>query len=108
MVDVRNPGEVRPARFPGPCTSRSPSCPPRLAEIPRTGRSSSYCAGGYRSSVAASLLRRAGFADVSDLLGGYGAWLSLAQPVGERVARNRSSAVDVAAEIDAAVARPRG
>jgi hydroxyacylglutathione hydrolase len=33
-----------------------------------------YCAGGYRSSVAASLLRQNGFADVSDILGGYGAW----------------------------------
>ncbi|BAL88234.1 hypothetical protein AMIS_30140 [Actinoplanes missouriensis 431] len=29
---------------------------------------------GYRSSVAASLLRAAGHPDVSDLLGGYGAW----------------------------------
>jgi rhodanese-related sulfurtransferase len=33
-----------------------------------------FCAGGYRSSVAASVLRHAGFVDVSDLLGGYGAW----------------------------------
>ena len=30
-----------------------------------------YCAGGYRSSIAASLLRRAGFVDVSDVLGGF-------------------------------------
>jgi rhodanese-related sulfurtransferase len=33
-----------------------------------------YCAGGYRSSIAASTLRALGFADVSDLLGGIGAW----------------------------------
>jgi hydroxyacylglutathione hydrolase len=33
-----------------------------------------YCAGGYRSSIAASLLRAVGFADVSDLIGGYQAW----------------------------------
>ena len=33
-----------------------------------------YCAGGYRSSIAASLLRASGFADVSDLIGGYQAW----------------------------------
>jgi rhodanese-related sulfurtransferase len=32
------------------------------------------CAGGWRSSVGASLLRSKGFVDVSDLLGGYGAW----------------------------------
>ena len=33
-------------------------------------------------SVAASLLRRAGHTDVSDLLGGYGAWAALTHPVG--------------------------
>ncbi|MGC8514467.1 MAG: rhodanese-like domain-containing protein, partial [Acidimicrobiales bacterium] len=33
-----------------------------------------YCAGGYRSIAAASLLEALGFDDVSDLLGGYGAW----------------------------------
>jgi rhodanese-related sulfurtransferase len=32
-----------------------------------------FCAGGYRSSLAASMLRAHGFADVSDVLGGYGA-----------------------------------
>ena len=38
-----------------------------------------YCAGGYRSSVAASLLRQRGFEDVSDLLGGYNAWDAVSQ-----------------------------
>jgi rhodanese-related sulfurtransferase len=32
------------------------------------------CAGGYRSSVASSLLKSHGFTDVSDLIGGYNAW----------------------------------
>ena len=36
-----------------------------------------YCAGGYRSSVAASVLRQAGFEDVTDIIGGYGAWSEL-------------------------------
>ena len=35
-----------------------------------------YCGGGYRSSVAASVLRQRGFRDVSDILGGYAAWES--------------------------------
>jgi rhodanese-related sulfurtransferase len=39
------------------------------------------CAGGYRSVVGASLLRHAGFADVSDLLGGFGAWSAAGLPV---------------------------
>ncbi|MGN0124086.1 MAG: rhodanese-like domain-containing protein, partial [Rhodococcus sp. (in: high G+C Gram-positive bacteria)] len=33
-----------------------------------------HCAGGWRSSVAASLLRAQGFGNVTDLLGGYNAW----------------------------------
>ena len=33
-----------------------------------------YCAGGYRSSIAASALTAAGFDDVSDVLGGYEGW----------------------------------
>jgi rhodanese-related sulfurtransferase len=35
---------------------------------------SRYCAGGCRSSGAASLLTAAGFRNVFDLLGGYQAW----------------------------------
>jgi rhodanese-related sulfurtransferase len=35
-----------------------------------------FCAGGYRSSIAASTLRSLGFSDVSDILGGYNAWNS--------------------------------
>ena len=82
VVDVRNPGEVRLGTIPGAVPVPLAQLPGRLAEIPRDRPVVAYCAGGYRSSVAASLLRRAGLDDVSDLLGGYGAWLSLAQPVG--------------------------
>jgi len=33
-----------------------------------------YCAGGYRSSIAASLLQRAGHRNVSEIAGGIAAW----------------------------------
>ena len=33
-----------------------------------------YCAGGYRSSIAASLLKRGGFTAVAELAGGIAAW----------------------------------
>jgi glyoxylase-like metal-dependent hydrolase (beta-lactamase superfamily II)/rhodanese-related sulfurtransferase len=39
-----------------------------------------YCTSGYRSSIAASLLRRNGFANVADLVGGLAAWESSRLP----------------------------
>ncbi|MEI5525487.1 MBL fold metallo-hydrolase [Streptomyces brasiliscabiei] len=49
----------------------------RSDEIPAGRPLVVHCAGGHRSSIAASLLRHRGRTDVSDLLGGYGAWLAL-------------------------------
>lgn len=49
----------------------------RIDEIPADRPLVVHCAGGHRSSIAASLLRHQGRTDVSDLLGGYGAWLAL-------------------------------
>jgi hydroxyacylglutathione hydrolase len=40
-----------------------------------------HCAGGYRSSIAASLLQSAGFSQVSELAGGLAAWESAHLPI---------------------------
>jgi hydroxyacylglutathione hydrolase len=48
----------------------------RQDEIPAGRSLVVHCAGGHRSSIAASLLRHQGRTGVSDLLGGYGAWLA--------------------------------
>jgi hydroxyacylglutathione hydrolase len=40
-----------------------------------------YCAGGYRSSIAASLLQHRGFAQVSEIAGGIAAWEAAGLPV---------------------------
>jgi hydroxyacylglutathione hydrolase len=45
-----------------------------LADLPRDRPILVYCAGGYRSSIAASLLQRHGFADVTEIAGGLAAW----------------------------------
>ncbi|ANI42827.1 MBL fold metallo-hydrolase [Mycolicibacterium vaccae] len=74
VVDVRNPGEVAAGMVPGAVSIPVGQLPSRLGELDPAKPTVVYCAGGYRSSVAASLLRRNGFADVSDILGGFGAW----------------------------------
>ncbi|UXA13499.1 MBL fold metallo-hydrolase [Mycobacterium sp. SMC-8] len=73
-VDVRNPGEVAAGTIPDALTIPVGQLPARLSELDPAKPTVVYCAGGYRSSVAASLLRRNGFTDVSDILGGFGAW----------------------------------
>ena len=46
----------------------------RAGELPRDRPLLVYCAGGYRSSIAASLLQRQGFTQVSEIAGGIAAW----------------------------------
>ncbi len=82
LVDVRNPGELAAGAIPGAYHIPLAQLPGRIGEVPTDRPVVAYCAGGYRSSAAASLLRRAGLPDVSDLLGGYGAWSSLTQAAG--------------------------
>ena len=49
----------------------------RLTELDPLVPTVVYCAGGYRSSIAASVLRANGFRDVSDVLGGFEAILQV-------------------------------
>ncbi|MDH6194797.1 hydroxyacylglutathione hydrolase [Mycobacterium frederiksbergense] len=79
IVDVRNPGETEAGMVPGAVNIPVGQLPDRIAELDPNRPTVVYCAGGYRSSVAASLLRQRGFSDVSDILGGYNAWADSAQ-----------------------------
>lgn len=74
VVDVRNPGEVALGMIDGARHIPVAQLRARLDELDPAAPTVVYCAGGYRSILAASVLRPAGFAEVSDLLGGYGAW----------------------------------
>ena len=40
-----------------------------------------HCKSGYRSSIATSLLQRAGFANVMNVVGGFDAWAAQPFPV---------------------------
>ena len=75
VVDVRNPGEREGGVIPDSLHIPLAQLPSRLEELPMDRPIVVHCAGGYRSMIATSLLERAGFADVSDLLGGYAAWV---------------------------------
>jgi hydroxyacylglutathione hydrolase len=74
IVDVRNPAEVEAGAIDGSVRIGLPGLLRRLDELDPMAPTVVHCAGGYRSAIAASLLRSHGFADVSDLIGGYNAW----------------------------------
>ncbi len=74
VVDVRAPSEVEAGTIPGARPVPIPELADRTSELDPQRPVLVYCAGGYRSILAASLLASRGFTDVSDLLGGYGAW----------------------------------
>lgn len=74
VVDIRNAGELESGGLPGAVHIPLAELARRSVELDPTRPVLVYCAGGWRSSVGASLLRSKGYADVSDILGGYGAW----------------------------------
>ncbi len=74
LVDVRNPGEVAEGAIDGARHVSLPALLRSLDQLDPAAPTVVYCAGGYRSAIASSLLRAHGFADVSDLIGGFTAW----------------------------------
>ena len=74
VVDVRAPGERRQKRIAGSVGIPLGHLGERLSELPTDRPLLVYCAGGYRSSIAASLLQRHGFTQVSEIAGGIAAW----------------------------------
>jgi hydroxyacylglutathione hydrolase len=53
----------------------------KLDALPKDRSLLVYCAGGYRSSIAASLLERNGFDRVSEIAGGIAGWEAAGLPV---------------------------
>ncbi|MDE2511793.1 MAG: rhodanese-like domain-containing protein, partial [Elusimicrobia bacterium] len=75
IVDVRTDAERAAGCVAGSLHLPLSQWPKRMAEVPAGRPVAVYCAGGYRSSIAASLLRAAGRPDVTDVIGGFAAWL---------------------------------
>jgi glyoxylase-like metal-dependent hydrolase (beta-lactamase superfamily II)/rhodanese-related sulfurtransferase len=78
LVDVRNPGEVETeGTIPGAVTTPLPQLLDAIDDLDPARQTVVFCAGGYRSSVAASTLRAHRFASVADIIGGYDAWTAV-------------------------------
>ena len=73
VLDVRNPKEVAQKRLEGSINVPLNHLRERLDELPKDRQVLVYCAGGYRSSIAAGLLQQRGL-EVIELAGGLAAW----------------------------------
>jgi glyoxylase-like metal-dependent hydrolase (beta-lactamase superfamily II)/rhodanese-related sulfurtransferase len=80
IVDVRNPAEQDAGVVQGAVSIPLARLLDRHRDLDPTAPTVVYCAGGYRSSIAASLLRSVGFTQVADLQGGYDAWAAAELP----------------------------
>ena len=74
LVDVRTPREREQKAIAGSVNVPLNRLEERVGELQKNRAVLVYCAGGYRSSIAASLLQKAGFASVSEIAGGLAAW----------------------------------
>ncbi|HEX7950574.1 MAG TPA: MBL fold metallo-hydrolase [Candidatus Limnocylindrales bacterium] len=81
VIDVRQASEYESGHVPGALLIGAGDLPDRLDSLPRDRPIATICASGYRASVAASLLRSAGFADVSWVAGGVPTWQAARYPV---------------------------
>lgn len=81
LIDVRTPVERAVSRIAGSVHLPLNRLRDQLPGIDRDRPVLLYCAGGYRSSLAASLLQDAGIGGVAELAGGITAWEALRLPV---------------------------
>ena len=81
LIDVRNPRECAAKRIAGSVNIPLNHLQERIAEIPRGRRIAVHCAGGYRSSIAASVLHQYGITNLIEMAGGLAAWEAAKLPV---------------------------
>jgi hydroxyacylglutathione hydrolase len=77
VVDVRTPHEWRHGHVDGAINIPVGEILARAAELPRDAMIATICEGGYRSSLASSLLAQEGFPHVTNVAGGMTAFRAL-------------------------------
>ena len=81
VIDIRAPRERADKSIRGSMHRPLNTLREGLPDVARDRAIIVHCAGGYRSSMAASLLQRDGFTNVSELAGGITAWEAAGLPV---------------------------
>jgi len=96
LIDVRSPDEYNQKHLTGSLTIPLNRLTSSVTKLPRSRPQLVYCSGGYRSSIASSLLEQAGFSQVSEIAAGInggeaaGLPVAAADPQSERRDANSS------------------
>ncbi|MGA8939531.1 MAG: MBL fold metallo-hydrolase [Acidobacteriaceae bacterium] len=80
ILDIRNPREWATKHIAESVNIPLNHLQERIDEIPRDRRIAVHCAGGYRSSIAASILHRYGITNLIEMAGGLAAWEAASLP----------------------------
>jgi hydroxyacylglutathione hydrolase len=80
LLDVREPSEWKEGYIEGAERVFVGHLADRIGSLPRAKPVAVTCSVGNRASTGASILKRAGFENVYNVLGGMSAWTSLGYP----------------------------
>ena len=81
VLDVRREGEFQAGHIEGVDWHPLDRFKVSLPDIPKDAPVAVHCKSGYRSLVACSLLQKAGYHNVVDVVGGFDAWTAAGLPV---------------------------
>lgn len=81
VIDVRRPDEWSHGHISSALHKPLNHVEEMLADLDRTRPIVVHCKGGARSAIACSLIQRAGFENVANLVGGLDAWQAFGFPV---------------------------
>jgi len=95
VVDVRSPEEWSHGHMPGAIHIPLAQLPDRVGELDTSAPIVLHCKGGGRSSIATSFLQSRGLSDVSNLTGGFDAWVAQ----GFKVAANKSGSPSAGSQL---------
>ena len=80
VLDVRTDSEWEGGHIEGACHIHGGKLQERFSEVPKDRPVAVVCGTGYRASIAASFLKREGYEDVANALGGMAAWKAAGLP----------------------------
>lgn len=81
LIDVRTPDEWKSGHIPNAQHIFLGDLHKKMDQLDPTKKTAVYCGSGYRASIAASILKQAGFDSVSNVPGSWLAWKAARFPI---------------------------